>query len=144
MFKNVLIFLISLCKKLGMNFYKENKTQDTPEILFDKSAGDIKIEGRSIPENSNKFYSSFIEELTNYSQSPLDKTTVSFRLDYFNTSSSKSILEILRILKSITVSGKQVEINWFYDEYDEEIEESGADFSSIVQMPFNSKIIPAN
>ncbi len=127
-----------------MSFYKENKTQDTPEITFDKKSGEIAIEGRSIPENSNKFYTPFIEELTKYGQSPLDKTTVSFRLDYFNTSSSKSILEILRILKSITVAGKQVEINWFYDEHDEEIEESGTDFSSIVQMPFNSKMIPAN
>ncbi|MDF1673624.1 MAG: DUF1987 domain-containing protein [Vicingaceae bacterium] len=127
-----------------MNFYKENKTPDTPEIIFNKTNGEILIEGRSIPENSNTFYTPFIDELKKYSQSPMEKTTVSFRLDYFNTSSSKSILEILRILKSITISGKQVEINWFYDEHDEEIEESGADFSSIVQMPFNSKMIPAN
>ena len=127
-----------------MNFYKENKTLDTPEIIFDKAKGEISIEGRSIPENSNKFYTPLIDELISYSQSPLDKTTISFRLDYFNTSSSKSILEILRVLKSIMDSGKQVDVNWFYDEFDEEIEESGSDFSSIVKMPFISKMIPAN
>ena len=112
-----------------MNFYKENKTLDTPEIVFDKTKGDILIEGRSIPENSNKFYSQLIQELTKYRESPMGKTTASFRLDYFNTSSSKSILEILRVLKSINELGKEVEINWFFDEHDEEIEESGNDFS---------------
>lgn len=127
-----------------MKFFKEAQTLDTPQIILNKNNGEISIEGRSIPENSNKFFTPFIEELKNYVESPKDKTTISFRLDYFNTSSSKSILEILRVMKTIKDLGKEVEINWFYDEHDEEIEESGTDFSSIINIPFNLKMIPAD
>ena len=74
-------------------------TPKTPTVKFDKSEGVFEIKGRSIPENSVEFYKPLVDWLDNYKESPLDKTVVNIRLEYFNTSSSKCILDVFKNLK---------------------------------------------
>ena len=132
---------------------EETSIQDLVEIIveltgfkgkieFDTTKGYLLIEGRSIPENSIDFFEPFIEFLENYSKTPLPLTEVDFRLEYFNTSSSKCILDILRLLQKIHLDeDSQIKINWFYDEDDDEIQEIGQDYSHIINVPFNIKLI---
>ncbi|MGP1362589.1 MAG: SiaC family regulatory phosphoprotein, partial [Bacteroides sp.] len=64
-------------------------------------------------------------------------TLVEMRLEYFNTSSSKCILDIFKRLGLIhELPGKKVEIKWYYYADDEDMYESGNDYSSIVKVPF--------
>ena len=102
------------------------------------------IKGRSIPENSVEFYAPLIEGLSKYHQSPSLKTKVDFRLEYFNTSSSKCILEILKQLQALSVEGNNVEVDWYYDEDDDEILEIGEDYSNMIKIPFNIKMVSSN
>jgi hypothetical protein len=69
-------------------------------------------------------------------QGPLDKTVVNIRLEYFNTSSSKCILDVFKRLEAIHRSKHDVEINWFYEEDDEDMLEAGEDYDSIIKVPF--------
>ena len=69
-------------------------------------------------------------------QVPLDKTVVNIRLEYFNTSSSKCILDVFKRLESIHRAKHDVEINWFYEEDDEDMLEAGEDYDSIIKVPF--------
>ena len=78
-----------------------------------------------------------IDELHCYAKAPKEYTKVDLKLEYFNTSSSKNLLEVLKIIKQINLSGKEIEINWMFDEEDEEMLEAGQDFSSIINHPFN-------
>jgi hypothetical protein len=96
----------------------------------------FEIKGRSIPENSVEFYKPLNEWLDQYMQVPLDKTVVNIRLEYFNTSSSKCILDVFKRLESIHKSKHDVEINWFYEEDDEDMLEAGEDYDSIIKVPF--------
>jgi hypothetical protein len=59
-----------------------------------------------------------------------------FKLDYYNTSSSKNILAILMLLKGLHDSGNNVVVEWHYHEDDEEMLESGIEFARIVKIPF--------
>ena len=111
-------------------------TPKTPTIHFDATAGLVEIKGRSIPENSIEFYKSLIDWLDNYLNSPATLTTVDIQLEYFNTSSSKCILDVFKKLEAIYKSGHEVIINWYYEEDDEDMLEAGEDYQSIIKIPF--------
>jgi hypothetical protein len=108
----------------------------TPSIMFDADKGMLEIKGRSIPENSIEFYKSLVDWLDEYSQSPAASTSVKIQLEYFNTSSSKCILDVFKKLESICKNGNDVVINWYYEEDDEDMLEAGEDYESILKMPF--------
>ena len=111
-------------------------TPKTPTVKFDSKAGIFEIKGRSIPENSIEFYKPLVNWLDSYKGEPLQKTIVDIRLEYFNTSSSKCILEIFKKFEAIHKDKNEVEVNWYYEEDDEDMLEAGEDYESIIRVPF--------
>lgn len=111
-------------------------TAKTPSVQFSSKDGIIEIKGRSIPENSVEFYKPLVDWLELYKASPLDKTKVNIQLEYFNTSSSKCILDVFKKLEAIHKGKNEVEINWYYEEDDEDMLEAGEDYESIIRVPF--------
>ena len=113
----------------------------TPQIVLDQN-GYIELKGKSIPENSVEFYKPIFEWIDQYAANPKSSTKVLVELEYFNTSSSKCILDLFRKLETIHNSGKSsVSIAWLYDEDDEDMMETGEDYQTIVKIPFTiSKI----
>jgi hypothetical protein len=112
-------------------------TSDTPKIILDKGNKIFEISGRSLPEDSVEFYKPVLAWIGNYAKEPLAATSFTFRLEYFNTSSSKLILDVLSALEEIP--GMQIE--WCYQEDDEDMEEAGKEFSELVEIPFSYKTV---
>ncbi len=112
------------------------RTPKTPYVRLDGEKGIIEIKGRSIPENSIEFYKPLIDWLEEYGDIALDETAVNVQLEYFNTSSSKCILDIFKKLEVIFKKGCKVEVNWYYEEDDEDMFEAGEDYQSIINIPF--------
>jgi hypothetical protein len=117
-----------------MEDIKIDGTPKTPTVEFIQSAGTLLIKGRSIPENSIEFYKPLIDWIGAYAQSPQENTVVSIKLEYFNTSSSKCILDVFKKLESV---GSNVLIKWYYEEDDEDMLEAGEDYDAIINLPFN-------
>jgi hypothetical protein len=113
------------------------KSYSTPNVHFNSKNGTLKLEGRSIPENPSAFYEPLSEWIYLYFENPSKMTTCDFKLDYINSGSSKSLLSILKLLKSYHESGKLITINWHYEEDDESIRDLGKHYKSILNMPFN-------
>lgn len=111
-------------------------TPKTPTVNFNAETGIIEIKGRSIPENSIEFYRPLVEWLEEYSKGPQKLTTVNIQLEYFNTSSSKCILDVFKKLEAIKKAKNDVIINWYYEEDDEDMLEAGEDYESIIRIPF--------
>ena len=111
-------------------------TPKTPSVEFDPDQGLLEIKGRSNPENTIDFYRPLVQWVDEYAQNPVEKTTVNVHLEHFNTSSSKSILEVFRALKPIKEKDKDVVVNWFYEGDDEDIQEAGKNYESITGLPF--------
>jgi len=107
----------------------------TPTIDFNYSNGELVISGRSIPENSIEFYKPIIEWLVSLKVSDKDKIVLDIKLEYFNTSSSKCILDVFKKLEEIKGVGKDASIRWYYESDDEDMEEAGQDFSAIIKVP---------
>ena len=115
----------------------------TPFILLDP-AGIIELRGKSIPENSTEFYKPVFDWLDQYAADPRPGTKMLIQLEYFNTSSSKCILDIFRRLEGLHKAGSSsVSIAWFYDEDDEDMMETGEDYKTIVNIPFTISVNPS-
>lgn len=118
------------------NFNLEG-TAKTPEVKFDAENGVLELRGRSIPENSIEFYKPLNDWIDNYGSAPKANTIVDVKLEYFNTSSSKCILDLFKQLESLNGKGTEVKINWYFEEDDEDMEEAGEDYQAIINLPFN-------
>lgn len=110
-------------------------TDESPEIVMDKSANIFKIEGKSMPEDVREFYKPLLHWLDAYCQSPNNDTTLVFRMDYFNSASSKQILEVLYRLQNLFKKGYKVQVEWHYMIDDEDMEDAGLAFSGILEVP---------
>lgn len=108
----------------------------TPSIEFDAETGVLSLKGRSIPENSIEFYKPLNDWLDLYSGSPKGRTVVDVRLEYFNTSSSKCILDFFKKLEKVNGDATEVHVNWYFETDDEDMEEAGEDYKAIVGLPF--------
>ncbi len=115
------------------NFFLEG-TNKTPQLDFNSNEGRFLIAGRSIPENSIEFYKPLFEWLDNYVSHAKSNTILDVKLEYFNTSSSKCLVEIFRKLEALQQKNDNVLINWFYEEDDEDMQESGEDFQEIIDV----------
>lgn len=124
-----------------MDNYKIEGSPKTPSITFDLQSGVLEIKGRSIPENSIEFYKPLVDSLDRYSSAAKPNTTVNVQLEYFNTSSSKCILDVFKKLESIHKGGSQVIINWHYEEDDEDMLEAGEDYQAIINVPFKMVMV---
>jgi len=111
-------------------------TDDTPSVILDKKANVFEFTGRSMPEDSGLFYEPILEWMDDYSKNPNPETIISFKLIYFNTASSKLILDILTKLEEIHEKGNPVIIKWYYPEDDEDMQEAGEEYSDILDLPF--------
>lgn len=109
----------------------------TPEICFGYTSGILEIKGRSIPEISSEFYNQLVDWVQQYGVTPQPETIVNAKLEYFNTSSSKSLLDVFKKLEEIHLSGKsKVKINWYFIEDDESMQEAGEEYKILLEVPF--------
>jgi hypothetical protein len=111
-------------------------TSSTPAVIFLPKEGKIEIIGRSIPENAIEFYEELYKEVDEYLKQPHKLTEAIIQLDYFNSSSSVSILNILKLLKQIYNNGFEVNVKWIYEEYDDDILNAGKNYQTILNIPF--------
>ncbi len=108
----------------------------TPHVNFDPETGLLELKGRSIPENSIDFYKPLIDWLDKYGRSPKSKTALHVQLEYFNTSSSKCILDLFKKLEGVRATGNEVTVLWHYEADDEDMLEAGEDYAGIINIPF--------
>jgi len=111
-------------------------TQKTPAVNFDAESGLIELYGMSYSEDTFAFYEPLFKWINEYVKNPVELTNFNMKIKYFNTSSVKCLFDILEIFTNLSKSGKKVNINWFYDEEDEEMRDTGENFSNILNCNF--------
>jgi hypothetical protein len=119
-----------------METIKIQGTEDTPKIMLDAENDLLEISGRSLPEDVSSFYEPVLNWLNEYAENPKKKTVFNFKLTYFNTASSKLLLDILMKLEEMQEKGQDVLIRWHYPEDDEDMAEAGEEYADIVDVPF--------
>lgn len=120
-------------------------TFTTPEIRFDPTAGRFFIGGNSYPENSLKFYGPVLQWVQAWANrhTPTSETlVVEVRLEYFNTSTAKVLLDLFRLFESLYERGQPIQIRWIYLAEDTEMEDAGIDYQAAVKVPF--ELVPVD
>ncbi len=113
---------------------------DTLKVDFNAETGVLMLEGESYPENPIHFFVPLNNWIEQYIQEINGPLTLNTTIDYLNTSSSKCMLDLLEALDNYYESGGKVTVNWYYEEDNEDMEETGEDLCEDLEIPY--KLIP--
>ena len=104
-------------------------TDCTPSIYFDAQEHLLEIRGTSYPENTAAFYAPVFSWLDEYFANIEEgEITVNVEIVYFNSGSSKALLEFFDLLDDAAFRGMEVNVNWIYEQDDEDMREYGEEF----------------
>ena len=115
-----------------MSSFSQKATARTPEILLDADAGTLVLSGESYPEDVTAFYNTLSDAIIAYFDSSESAFDVSIKLTYFNSSSARSLMELLDLLDNAASQGRQVSVQWYCDAEDDITREFAQDISSDV------------
>lgn len=94
-----------------------------PTVNFNAETGVCQLEGESYLEDTLSFFSPLISWLKEFLDTQEKPLIFNFKLSYYNTSSSKCIVDIFSLLKKKKDVGKKIEVNWYYNSFSEDAEE---------------------
>jgi hypothetical protein len=121
-------------------------TDFTPSVIFQIESGHMELSGVSRPEDVASFYEGPLEWLSKLEESiqnkpeykyELPELHFTFKMTYFNSGSSKYMIQILRTLRNLTRIGVDVNIDWYYEEGDDKMQDDGEDLAEAVELNFN-------
>ncbi len=110
-------------------------TVKIPYVNFNAEQGLLELKGRSTPENIEDTYRPLTEWVKEYVKNALDETVVNIHFEYFNSATSKALVQMFQVLARLQNEDKKIIINWTYA--DDDSLEYGQDFEDIIGIPFN-------
>ena len=119
-----------------MDALRIEQTDDSPSVVLDRENNQFEIAGKSLPEDVVDFYQPVLDWLDQYRNEPNAKTEFNIKLIYFNTASSKLILDILMVLEEMVEEGQEVVIKWLSLDSDEDMQEAGREYEEMIDVPF--------
>jgi hypothetical protein len=121
------------------------ETEFTPSIFFNVNEHEFILKGVSRPENVQEFYEPALKWLNEYEKTILGSIDapsdvllkITFHFSYFNSSSSKMLLQLLNFFAKQQDNGFKVIVDYYYDEGDDQMLEDGEELQEILNIPFN-------
>lgn len=111
-----------------------DKTTKTPQVVFDPAGGVFEISGRSLPENVVKTYEPVLQWI-DQNVGKLQNIVFNFKVDYLNSASAKMISLILTKLEEFYKSGISIEVKWYYNLDDDDIQSEGEIYAKLKKIP---------
>ena len=125
-----------------MSFKLEREgTKTSPYVMIDEANSYIKLQGKSYLEDIFSFFKDINDWLEKYFLSGSAKLTFDCEMEYFNSSTTKMIFNMLRTMDKAAENGAKVTVNWIADEDDDMIIECGEEFAEDLEhLTFNMVI----
>ena len=123
-----------------MERYFVEATKMTPQIELDTDKKVYSLTGNSRPENPMQFYKTMFEWLNTFFEETSEKMTFEVKMDYFNTSTSKILLDLFELFEKFAES-KDIHVIWYYQSDDEEMQEAGEELLDLVELSHEIKEI---
>lgn len=112
-----------------------------PTVDFNPDTRTCLIAGESYLEETLEFYEPLFNWLEKYFVEINAPLTFNIKLTYFNTSSSRCILDILNLLKEYIEQGGEIDLNWFYDPSDSDMIEEVEDYMADIELDINMIVL---
>lgn len=111
-------------------------TSVSPEIDFDIEALRFSIRGRSMPENTEKFYNPVTNWLNDNLRFQFVRANIDIALDYYNTGSFIRLMGLFNLLHELNDTGNEFCVRWICEAEDEDNVADGLSFKEVVKIPF--------
>lgn len=108
-----------------------NSSNTLPKIIFEEIDGIVTIEGRSISASTKEYLTEFLRYFKECMETNPTNLTICIDLQYFNTTTTKMLVDFLAIVKTIRDKGFKTIVNWFVDSNDEDMLETVFDFQVV-------------
>lgn len=109
----------------------------TPEVNFNAETGVLLLRGVSMPEDMGRFYTPLLNWLRKYTESPAAVTVLRIEFSYFNTATSKVLLELFALLEQANEEGYEISIAWCFYPDDFDMIEAGENYQMLLRLPFH-------
>lgn len=107
----------------------------TPQIDFNFQTGRLSIKGEAYPENASAFFGPLLIAIRTYLQTlPEGEVFMDIKMEYFNSSSAKALMNLFQIMDGAAKDGVNVMVHWHYHADDETMQEFGEDFSEDLEF----------
>ena len=114
-----------------MDNIKYEMTEKTPLIEGSITSGEMKIAGRSYPEDAPEFFQPFRDWLSSFYQKTKGDIKLVLDLDYINTATNVLLFDIVYNLSKMA-ENRGVSVVWKYEEDDYEMINKGQDFKELL------------
>ena len=127
-----------------MAFHMEKeRTTSTPYILIDEEKSYMRLEGRCFHEKVAEFFMEVNEWLNSYLMSDFGLFTFDCAIDYFNSSTTKLLYNMLLKMDKHVSAKNKINVNWITTEDNDIMVECGEDFrEDVSRLEFNLVINP--
>jgi len=112
------------------------ETSVTPEIDFNVTEVRFTIKGRSMPENTEKFYNPIFDWLRVNLHHQFVKANIDVALDYYNTGSFIRLMALFNLLEELNTKDNELRVRWICEAEDEDNIADGQSFKDVVKIPF--------
>ena len=115
-------------------------TKHTLDVDFNPETGLFSLTGRSLPEHTIDFFNPIFSFLKRYFKEIGKSITLNCKLIYFNSGSSKRLMELFKLLEDYNKDLSdplKVVVNWYYEEDDDDQLEEGEEFAEDFNLEFN-------
>jgi len=119
-------------------------TRKTPAVNFNATSGLLELSGRSTPENTEEVFLPMIQWLEQYLKNPAEETVLQTCVEYYNNPSLRQLQKILKHLENHSAQGNRCLVKWIYEQDDEDMIETGKEYSELFKLPFEMIEIPEN
>jgi hypothetical protein len=121
-----------------MNPFIHQGNKYYPSIELNAQKGSMSFGGMSIPANADDFFDPIIAWMIAYSENPKNQTQIRFTFDYFSTSTTMKLWNVLKVLSNLNEKGNSaVAVDWYFDKDDDRMKETGEEFESLSGLKFN-------
>jgi SiaC family regulatory phosphoprotein len=121
-----------------MNPLRIEETDNTPHIDFNPDTGDLWLTGESFPDLAHEFYKPVVEWFQSYVASTRGPIYLRFKFSYFNTSTSKYIINFLSLAEGASAAGRSIEVEWHSPKEDNNIKKNGLELADGFNIMFRT------
>lgn len=112
-------------------------TEESPAISVKEDGTVLSIQGRStstMAADSFRQLSLWLDEFGRLDG--LRPLTFEFQLEYYNTLTSRLLLDMLFKLEKLYEKGHKIRVHWYFDRFDADLREAGDAYAAMVSLPF--------
>jgi hypothetical protein len=110
---------------------------DSPKIVLDEEKSIFLIEGSSYMADAYKAYKIVLDWINEKFTKCDNHVVCEFKFNMLSSASRKMIFEILSAINQNSSGNKDVQIHWYYSDYDEDMKEIGEVYAEQIQLPFS-------